>query len=341
MFIGFSSSNNRPTLPNQSHDALPLGSEGEADDDNEVVAAIGDLAPWAVSIVLHAALVLIAIMVVWMSMPEVEEVQPIIPSVVLADLGSRSTLKPDKKPSNVICIQRSIHPAKTPSKSLTSKVDVDIKLIGNAVGSPSSSDVFGRSVTVGVPGDSSIFGPPTGSNAKKIVYVVDASGSLMDTLPFVIAELKRSISKLSEKQSFSVIFFTANKPLEALRPGLKPVTSATRTRVFEWLDSGRVVPQGKASPIEAVKRALSYEPDLVFLLSDNITGRGRYELSQAQLLAEVQRSNRAKTKINTIQFLYADPLGKVRGMRPTLEMISLQSGGLYNFVSGRELGIGL
>lgn len=339
MFIGFSSSTDRPTLPTQSHDALPLGSEREPEDDNEVVAAIGDLAPWAVSIVLHAALVLIAIMAVWMSLPEVEEVQPIIPSSRLADRVSPLSLQPDRRASGGEKRRRSVNP-KTPTRvNITCDVKVDVSLFGVSSGSPSDGSVFGKSVAVG---DSGIFNPgPAGSNAKKIVYVVDASGSLMDTLPFVVAELKRSISKLSEKQSFSVIFFTANEPLEALRPGLKPATSAMRARVFEWLDSGRVVPQGKASPIEAVKRALSYEPDLVFLLSDNITGRGRYELSQSQLLAEVQRSNRAKTKINTIQFLYADPLGKVQGMRPTLEMISRQSSGLYNFVSGRELGIGL
>jgi len=146
-------------------------------------------------------------------------------------------------------------------------------------------------------------------------------------------------TNLSDAQSFTIIFFTGEKPLEAFRPGLKSATSDNKANVFRWLEEGHVVPQGKASPIQAIKQALSYKPQLIFLLSDNITGQGRYEISQKQLLTEVQKSNKSKTKINTIQFLYPDSLGKIKGMRPTLEMISLQSGGLYKFVSGRELGI--
>ena len=42
---------------------------------------------------------------------------------------------------------------------------------------------------------------------RRQVYLVDASGSLIDTLPFVLRELQQSISKLSDQQKFTVIFF--------------------------------------------------------------------------------------------------------------------------------------
>lgn len=312
--------------------------EEEEEEESEVAAVMGDIAPWAVSIVLHAALVLIAIMVVWIALPEVEEEEPIIPIARLSDKpGAPLKMKTTKTPTKTSSSKRTVTKSKKVTNKITSKVKADMSLIGVAGGSESKANPFGTSVGSGGPFKAGFFGQ--GGNAKRIAYVVDASGSLLDTLPFVILELKSSISKLSEAQSFTIIFFTAAKPLEAYRPGLKPATSENKAGVLKWLEEGHVVAHGQSSPIEAVKRALGYKPDLVFLLSDNITGQGRFELSQSQLLAEVKKSNKGKTKINTIQFLYPDPLGKIKGMRPTLEMISLNSGGLYKFVSGRELGI--
>ncbi len=46
----------------------------------------------------------------------------------------------------------------------------------------------------------------------------------------------------------------------------------------------------------------------------------------------------AGTKINTIQFLYPDTLTQA-GLKGTLEMIANQSGGVYKFLDGKELGI--
>src|SRR5438046_2605605 len=78
------------------------------------------------------------------------------------------------------------------------------------------------------------------------------------------------------------------------------------------------IPRGLSQPFEALKRALSYKPDLLFILSDNITGQGKYEVDQKRLLAEIQAANRGGTKINTIQFLYPDRLS-ANGMKGTLE----------------------
>lgn len=327
-----------PNMKKQPASGEPIDEFDEEEEDSEVAAVMGDIAPWAVSIVLHAALVLIAIMVVWITIDEVEEEEPIIPIARLSEKpGAPLKMKTTKTPTKTSSSKRTVTKSKKVTNKITSKVKADMSLIGVAGASESKASPFGTSVGAGGPFKAGFFGQ--GGNAKRIAYVVDASGSLLDTLPFVILELKSSISKLSDAQSFTIVFFTQDKPLEAFRPGLKPATSDNKANVLKWLEEGHVVPQGQASPLEAVKRALGYKPDLIFLLSDNITGGGRFELAQSQLLAEVKKSNKNKTKINTIQFLYPDPLGKIKGMRPTLEMISLESGGLYKFVSGRELGI--
>jgi hypothetical protein len=182
----------------------------------------------------------------------------------------------------------------------------------------------------------------TGGNARLIVYVIDASGSLVDTLPFVINELKRSLSELSDLQQFDVFFFQDEQVLEAAGPGWKKASREKKDQVIAWIDpkAGNVAPNGKTSPVKAIQKALGLKPapQLMFILSDNITGRGQYEIDQKTLLAEIDKANTGGTKINAIQFLYPDPLTKYSGFKPTLQLISDKTGGIYKFIDARELG---
>ena len=104
------------------------------------------------------------------------------------------------------------------------------------------------------------------------------------------------------------------------------------------VDAGHITPKGLSNPVKALQLALRYKPQLLFILSDDITGHGRYEADQRRLLADIRRANKAGTKINTIQFLYRDKLESY-GLKPTLQLIAERSGGIYKFLDGRELGI--
>ncbi len=331
-----------PKDPNKPEDDLL---EEEEEQSGEVASLMGDLAPWAMSILIHAALVLIAVLWVWATIKQKEvEDEPIIPIARLSEKpGQPLTMKSTTTPTKTSASKRSVTKSEKQTEKVASKVKADSSLIGVAGGSDSKASPFGTAaVGTGGPFKAGFIG--LGGNARKIAYVIDASGSLIDTLPFVMAELKRSIQNLSEQQQFTVVFFgEAGKVSEIPPPGLKPITSESRTNAFKWMDAdeGNVIAGGQAShgPLEALKKVLSYKPELVFLLSDNITGQGRYEITQATLRTEIKNANKNKTKINTIQFMYPDPLIKIPGMRATLDMISQDSGGLHKYVSGKELGI--
>ena len=98
----------------------------------------------------------------------------------------------------------------------------------------------------------------SGGNARKIIYVIDASGSLIDTLPFVINELKRSISQLSSKQEFTVIFFQSGTAIEVPPRGWKTATSEVKQKVADWitLENGNIIPQGSTNPIQADRKSV-------------------------------------------------------------------------------------
>ena len=95
----------------------------------------------------------------------------------------------------------------------------------------------------------------------------------------------------------------------------------------------------QANPVKAIRQALSYKPELMFILSDNITGSGIFETDQRWLLDQIKEADRGiGTKINTIQFLYPDRLTRA-GLKGTLELIADETGGVYEFYDGKKLGI--
>lgn len=298
------------------------------------------LLPWAISILLHVGIVLLAVFVVWSVQKQVSEEEVIIPIARLsATPGAPLTQQQTKTltQSTTSMTRRSLATAaSTPARTaLASKVSQDSISIGAQM-SMSQSNPFTAGVSAGAGLKAQFFG--TGGNATRIGYLVDASGSLIDTLPFVIMELKRSIGELSERQSFTVIFFQGEDAIEVPPRSWKQANSTNKQRVMQWLDEGNIVPMGLSNPVKALRIILQYRPQLLFLLSDNITGEGRYEVDQRRLLAEITDANRGGTKINTIQFLYQDKLVDY-GLEPSLKLISDGTGGIYKFLDARELGI--
>jgi len=314
--------------------------EEEDDDDSSAVGgAMMDLAPWAISALTHIALVLMAIWMVWWTISKTVDEEIIIPSNLSEKPGAPLSMKTMKKMQRSSSKRRSVTktPTQTPS-NIVSKIKTQTRLIGVAGASAGKASPFGAAIGNDGPFGSSLYG--TGGNARRIAYVIDASGSLIDTLPFVIMELKRSINSLSEQQSFTVVFFMGGKAVEVPPNNLQKASPTLKRSAMKWIDpsSGHVVPHGKTNPLDAVKKALKYRPQLLYILSDNITGRGQFELDQATVVQEVAKANVGNTKINTIQFLYPDPLTKI-GMQPTLKKISEDSGGIYKFVDRRALGL--
>ncbi|MCE9590290.1 MAG: hypothetical protein K8S99_07180 [Planctomycetes bacterium] len=181
-----------------------------------------------------------------------------------------------------------------------------------------------------------------GGKGTKIVFLVDASGSLIDSFEIITHELRRTINNLSEPQSFTVIFFQGGDVKEIRPAGLKHADAEAKKKFAEWIDpaAGNIIPGGGTNPLKAMELALSYKPQLVFLLSDNITGVGsqRFEIDQQRLLANIRRVNRTGVQINTIQFRQQDPLA-AKGLRATMEMISAESNGVYTFIDDRQLNL--
>ncbi len=309
---------------------------------SEVNAVVMVLLPWSIAVLMHVGIVLLALFVTWSTITQVDDEEIIIPSARLsATPGAPLTMKTTTKQltRKTSSTSRSLSRSKSQSQStLTSPTSSQTSLVGLAGAAPSAkSNPFGKVIRPAGDFSASMYG--TGGNAKKLAYLIDASGSLIDTLQFVMLELKRSINELKEAQSFTVIFFQGDDAVEVPPRGLKKATNENKMKVVRWIDprAGNIVAAGQSNPVSALKLALRYKPQLMFILSDNITGEGRYEVDQRRLIYEIAQANTAGTKINTIQFLYKDKIAEFS--KATLEIIADQSGGQYKFLDARELGI--
>lgn len=164
------------------------------------------------------------------------------------------------------------------------------------------------------------FGGLGAQSVNSVVYVVDCSGPMVTSLPMVLAELERSVSRLSPSQRFGVILFRSRgdsvPAAESFAPTLVRATPSARQLLHDWLAA--VEPAGRSSPLAGLEAALALKPDAVFLLSRAIQRSGgglwdgglRATMARLdQLNPRVSGSGRRTVLIQTIQFLEEDPTG--------------------------------
>jgi hypothetical protein len=183
--------------------------------------------------------------------------------------------------------------------------------------------------------DSTVFAGVEARRARRIVYVVDASGPMASSLAFVKSELARSIGRLAADQSFQVLFFreTADgssgvgfSAFGASSGGteLHSATPESKKQLLSWLSTIR--PGGRSNPRAALEAAINLRPEVVFVLSRRIK-----RTNVADAAAEVRDVMSLLDRINpqdhvtgvrpvvvkTIQFLDDDPSGMLQQIAET------------------------
>ncbi len=340
MFMSSFADASAPQPPTSQRGVEKPAVESEKEDvSKEISDVLTGIVPWGISVMLHVGILVLAVFIVWTTVKQVQEETPINPVLRLSETPATKLSQSQQKVQQQSSARRSLSRSTEVSQVTAQKVKLESRIGVFGAGAEAKANPFGEGSDGGGGG---VFPPPppTGGNVEQFAFIIDASGSLIDTLPFVIRELKKTIDGLSEKQSFTVIFAVDGKVLEVPPAGLKLATPETKERIMAWFDpqAGNVVPRGATDPMPAITQALRYRPQLLYILSDNITGRGQYERDQKVLLAEIDRANTGGTKISTVQFLYPDAL-TAYGFEPTLKIISDKTGGTYKFVDAGELGL--
>ncbi len=285
----------------------------------------GVAASWVISIGLHIFGLGIMVMLVFPFSPRNTADLPISNSEILTELpptAFANSTEPTLTDQRTLeqPTKKFFDPKPTDSLSeLTMTRKPDLAILGIGVSGSESSD-FG--LAVGGASGPQFFGlGGSAKGARNIVYVVDRSGSMIDTFVYVQRELKRSISALRRSQKFHVIYFNAGEPLENTPRKLVSAITAQKQSFYKFTD--QVFPEGSTHPERAMQRALSLEPDLIYFLTD-----GEFD---PQLIPKLDGWNRGRhTKIFTIAFV--DAAGA-----DLLDTIAREHGGKFRFVSENDL----
>ncbi len=164
-----------------------------------------------------------------------------------------------------------------------------------------------------------------GAKAKRFVYVIDASESMHEHRAMQVArdELWESLQELTESATFQVVFF--NLKQHALsRRGERPkmlAATASNLRLAKQFLNG-IQPDSGTDRLTALTHALSFDPDVIFLLTD----ADAPEFTPKDL-ADIRRLNRRKAVINIVEFGKQLDIGRDN----FLKALARQHGGSHRY----------
>jgi hypothetical protein len=282
--------------------------------------------PWAISLIFHLAIFLVMVFAVW-SYTIVDMEKVIIPDATLVDRPS-GMLNPlqDRPDMEQTTVSRQVKAKEKKAEEISIsdlESEQDMAIIG--VGGASGAPLVGLHAEAA--GPQSDFMGLGGGNARKIVYVIDRSGSMSDPELFdtMKAELMKSIAGLDPRQQyFHVIFFSSGQPVENPPRRLVPATPEFKQVTYDFLSG--ILPEGATNPSPALMRAFQVQggpPELIYVLTD-----GDFDET---ILYDLRKWNpKKRTKINTIAFAY-------KTGEDLLKKIAEENGGRYRFVSMDEI----
>jgi hypothetical protein len=282
---------------------------------------------WLVSVAWHAALFTAMLAAAWLVDTTKDDVLPLAHTDLLGDLqDTRLEVSMDSGlPVRDDRIEPdSLRVKPKPLEQLTDAVSAarpELSIVGIGTGGGEDFSKYGLRASAGGPGPNFFGLGRQARGARRIVYVVDRSGSMMTTFDAVRQEMRRSVNGLRRSQKFHVICFNAGPPLENKPRKLVPATSQQRERLFEFLDT--IQAEGSTDPIPAMERAFQVRPDLIYFLTD-----GDFDPALVERLRVLNRDQ--KVKIFTIAYVS-------EGGRILLEQIARENNGDFRFVSEHDI----
>jgi len=201
---------------------------------------------------------------------------------------------------------------------------IDAFAAGLAATGPSGAgvaDTLARPISEG--GAAASFAGLSVRAARRVVYVVDASGAMVTSLhPIVVDELAASIERLEPAQQFGVVVFGGGARTPPGQETLRAATPANKAEVIAWARD--LAARGVSDPLDGLEPAFGLKPDLIFMLARSIRrsgadakwGRGRAETLRTveRLNPRDDRTGRRPVVIKTVQFFDADPTGLMESL---------------------------
>jgi hypothetical protein len=165
--------------------------------------------------------------------------------------------------------------------------------------------------------------------AGRIIYLCDATGTMMDKFHALQLELFKAVEALQPVQAFNVIFFHDGSEASAAdRNRLLMATAQNKRRAIQFIEG--VFVSGQTDPIPALRMAFAQQPEVIYFLTD-----GAFDnlVSDDEVYEEIRRLNSGKrVRINTVAFLDRDPQWEA-----WMQRLATEHGGTYKLVTWQDL----
>lgn len=166
----------------------------------------------------------------------------------------------------------------------------------------------------------------------RFVYVVDYSASMgfYHQLQVAKGEVTASLQSLDSTQQFHVIFYNTKyreMSLSNRPPSMWWATDIRKNQARQYLSS--IGPEGGTAHMPALKKALSYSPENIFLLTD-----AEQPIMSAADLNKIKQINRGKTAIHTVEFGRGGNLD----VDNFLKKLARENGGSYRYRDVTKFG---
>lgn len=327
---------------------------------------VQDVLPFATSLAIHVGLIVLGFATYKAAEKIVRVVkeQIVVPdSAVVAgqDVGGipNPGMGPDTDRPAAQSVDTSVSESKGLSESKTNLNSTLMNAPGGGQGDDASGDIIGQGggsgkgrSGVGGPGDGgggggggalAEFGTPGGGggigpkgrvfghggNAMNIVYICDASGSMMLKMDLLKVELDKSVQQLMPIQAFDVMFYQDSNPKHytSLDSDLDVANADNKKKLYTFLQD--IVGQGTTHAIPALTAAFQMQtkPDLIYLLTD---GAFEDEGGAAVMDAISKLNADKKVHVNTVLLLgkNIDP-GELKDATATMQKIADKNGGTF------------
>jgi hypothetical protein len=209
---------------------------------------------------------------------------------------------------------------------------------GNTGSGGSGGDAGGPMAPFGVPGGGQGLGPKSpfmgiSGNAKRVVYICDASGSMMSVFFRVRIELRKAIDVLKPIQGFNVVFLSDEEVTVLNKGGLVMATPDNKRKAYELIE--RTSSSGNTeSALPAIRAAFEQKPELIYLLTDGLQSLYGAEMSQAAI-EEVRRLNKEKkVRVNVILIRSAN---EQKEFLEAMKTLANENGGVCKIIDRQDL----
>lgn len=175
------------------------------------------------------------------------------------------------------------------------------------------------------------------TSARRIVFLLDASGSMLGAYATAVQEVINSITRMSNEQQFAVVAFQGGEAYLAESAPLRRAGPTLGQRALDQLKAwllDEIIPGRNSDARKALRTALAMRPDTIIIVSAGLLGVADRLSDRDALMSDLDtlnprdaRTGRRSVQIACIHLLEDEPLG-------ALEAIAREHGGpgAYRFV---------